>query len=319
MSEYSESESRLAISLDLKDLPRTAMICNALSSAVRLEILKTLIDHAASISELADQFQLPMSSMCMHVKKLKEAGLIIITPKPGIHRNQKLCALHASSVGLDLYAHLNASVRKKAAFVEIPVGDYCSCEITPPCGLASVSSFLNLHEEDSPYGFYEPNHTEASLLWMTSGYLEYSFSNKALQDDDVSSVEFSFEICAEAPDYREDWPSDITFGLNGKKIATIHVKGDYGDRRGTYNPEWWPKHITQHGEYVCIRMKKDGIYLNNSLVSRETIDSLGMRDGYSFKMLLGVDPNAEHVGGMNLFGKYFGDYSQDIIMKVEYE
>ena len=72
-------------------------------------------------------------------------------------------------------------------------------------------------------------------------------------------------------------------------------------------------------EYIRIRMNKDGIYLNNNLVSRETLDSLEMRNGYYFTMSLGVDPNADHVGGMNLFGKHFGDYSQDIMMKVEYE
>ena len=40
---------------------------------------------------------------------------------------------------------------------------------------------------------------------------------------------------------------------------------------------------------------------------------------YHFKMVLRIDPKAEHVGGMNLFGKHFGDYSQDIVLKVEYE
>ena len=317
MADFTESESKLTISMDLNDVPRTAQICNALSSEVRLEILKVLVDHAASIGELAEQFYLPMSSMCMHVKKLKDAGLITVSPKPGVRGNRKLCGLRVSSVGLDLFSHLDTSVGKKPAFVEMPVGNYSRCEITAPCGLASASSYI--YEEDSPFGFYGPNHTDASLLWLTSGYLEYSFPNEALQDDAVSSVEFSFEICAEAPGYREDWPSDISFGLNGKKITTIHVKGDYGDRRGTYNPDWWSESLTQHGEYIRIRMNKDGIYLNNNLVSRETLDSLEMRNGYYFTMSLGVDPNADHVGGMNLFGKHFGDYSQDIMMKVEYE
>ena len=69
------TESKLSVKLDLNDIETAAKVCNALSSEVRLEILKILVQHAASIGELTEYFQLPMSSMCMHVKKLKEAGL----------------------------------------------------------------------------------------------------------------------------------------------------------------------------------------------------------------------------------------------------
>ena len=51
----------------------------------------------------------------------------------------------------------------------------------------------------------------------------------------------------------------------------------------------------------------------------ETIESLGLLENYFFTFTLRVDPDSEHVGGMNLFGSRFGDYAQDIIMKVEYE
>ena len=311
------TESKLSVKLDLNDIETAAKVCNALSSEVRLEILKILVQHAASIGELTEYFQLPMSSMCMHVKKLKEAGLITVSPKPGVRGNRKLCGLRVSSIGLDLFSHLTVHASKKPVYVEMPVGNYTNCEITPPCGLASASSYI--YEEDSPYGFYDPNHTEASLLWFTSGYLEYAFPNNVLQRDRVASAEFSFEICAEAPGYREDWPSDITFELNGKKITVIHVKGDYGDRKGTYNPDWWSGGLTQHGEFVRIRINHEGCYLNNTRVSDETLESLGLADGYHFRMVLRIDPKAEHVGGMNLFGKHFGDYSQDIVLKVEYE
>ncbi|WP_243691622.1 hypothetical protein [Hungatella hathewayi] len=44
-----------------------------------------------------------------------------------------------------------------------------------------------------------------------------------------------------------------------------------------------------------------------------------MKEGYHFSFILKVDENSSHVGGMNLFGKHFGDHPQDIIMKVDYE
>ena len=58
--------------------------------------------------------------------------------------------------------------------------------------------------------------------------------------------------------------------------------------------------------------------MDNAKVSEENLDSLGLLDGYYFTFTLRVDPDSEHVGGMNLFGSRFGDYAQDIIMKVEY-
>ena len=54
-------------------------------------------------------------------------------------------------------------------------------------------------------------------------------------------------------------------------------------------------------------------------VSEQTIQSLNMLSGYYFTFTLKVDEVNQHVGGMNLFGKHFGDYAQDIIMKVVYD
>ena len=57
----------------------------------------------------------------------------------------------------------------------------------------------------------------------------------------------------------------------------------------------------------------------NPKISDETIESLGLLNDYFFSFILKVDSDSQHVGGMNLFGKHFGDYAQDIVMKVEYE
>ena len=59
-------------------------------------------------------------------------------------------------------------------------------------------------------------------------------------------------------------------------------------------------------------------FLDGEKVSEETIESLKMKEGYHFSFILKVDENSSHVGGMNLFGKHFGDHPQDIIMKVDY-
>lgn len=305
------------IELDLANPEETARICKALSSETRLEILRCLVDRAMTISELAEAFYLPMSSMCLHIKTLKEAGLITVVPKPGIRGSQKLCGIKIENVNLDLFAHVDRITRKPPAFVNMPIGHYCNCDITPPCGMASANSYL--YQQDSPYAFYSQDRTDASLLWFTSGYLEYQFSNYTLLQDQVSQIEFSFEICSEAPGYNSNWPSDITFELNHKLVTTFRTKGDYGGRKGIYNPSWWSDSITQFGEYKKILITRNGCFMDNIQISKETIESLGLLNGYFFSFILRVDPDSQYVGGMNLFGSHFGDYAQDIIMKVEYE
>ena len=41
--------------------------------------------------------------------------------------------------------------------------------------------------------------------------------------------------------------SDITFSLNGVILGTWTSPGDYGDRRGKYNPSWWFPFLNQYG------------------------------------------------------------------------
>lgn len=312
-----QTKNKETITLDLADTQKAALMGKALSSETRLEILRQLVTRAMTISELASAFYLPMSSMCLHIKILKEAGLITVIPKPGIHGSQKLCGINASNINLDLFAHTNLSVRKPPILVQMPIGHYCSCDVHPPCGIVSVSQYLS--QEDSPHGFYSPERTDAGLLWFTWGFLEYQFSNSYLLQDPVSLVEFSFEICSEAPGYNNNWPSDITIEINQKPITTFMTRGDYGGRKGIYNPSWWSDSVTQYGEYKKLRIDHSGCYLDSKKVSDETLESLRMTEGYYFSFVLKVDKNSEHVGGMNLFGSRFGDYAQDIIMSVEYE
>ncbi len=315
---HSDYHAKEDIQLDLTDIKRAAMICRALSSETRLQILHVLIDSSMTISQLAEYFYLPISSMSVHVHILEEAGLVTAISNPGVRGTKKLCGISASSVTLDLFAHKKKLPSQKASvYVSMPVGSYSACEVAPPCGL--VSSNLYLYPEDSPYGFYMPDHVQASLIWLTGGYLEYQFPNEVLSKARPSRLQFSFEICSEAPGYDNSWPSDVVLDLNHHTITTIHIKGDYGGRRGIYNPTWWEDSASQYGDYIIVDITHSGCYMGNQKVSSETIDSLGLADGYSFSFRLTVCERKDQGGGMNLFGKHFGDYDQDIVMKVEYE
>lgn len=314
----SDYHAKVDVKLDLMDIPHSALVCRALSSETRLQILYALIERSMTVSQLAEYFYLPISSMSGHIRILEEAGLVTAISNPGVRGTKKVCGISAASVNLDFFAHKKkAPVQKASVYVSIPVGNYSSCEVTPPCGLAS--SNLYLYQEDSPYGFYMPDHVHASLIWLTRGFLEYQFPNEALTRARPSRLQFSFEICSEAPGYDNNWPSDIDLELNGHLVTTLHIKGDYGGRRGIYNPSWWEDSASQYGDYIILDITRGGCYIGSQKVSSETIESLGLTEGYAFTFRLTVSERKDQGGGMNLFGKHFGDYDQDIVMKVEYE
>ena len=139
------------LKLDLSDMKRAALVCRALSSETRLQILNALIERSMTVSQLAEYFYLPVSSMSVHVHILEEAGLVTSISNPGVRGTKKLCGISASSVVLDLFAHKKEMPLQKApVYVSMPVGNYSDCEIIPPCGI--VSTNLYLYQEDSPYG-----------------------------------------------------------------------------------------------------------------------------------------------------------------------
>lgn len=59
--------------------------------------------------------------------------------------------------------------------------------------------------------------------------------------------------------------------------------------------------------------------MDESLVSAVSIEDLHIETGEYFTLRIGIKPDAAHVGGINLFGKKYGNYPQDIIMKMSYQ
>ena len=41
-------------------------------------------------------------------------------------------------------------------------------------------------------------------------------------------------------------------------------------------------------------------------------------EGPYISVRIGIKEDAEHIGGVNIFGSSFGDYPQDILMRIEY-
>ena len=118
--------------------------------------------------------------------------------------------------------------------------------------------------------------------------------------------------------HRNPWKSDISVFINDKRIGIWTSPADLGGRRGLLNPEWWPDVSTQFGLLKTWRVDRDCCYVDNVRVSDLTLNDLNLKAQTHINIKIGVENDAENVGGINLFGRNFGDYPQGIILKIGY-
>jgi predicted transcriptional regulator len=307
------------INLELNRPEESAMVFKALASPVRLMILENLLDkiNGANISELAEKFKLPLSTAALHVRVLEEAGLILIQERPGLRGAQKICAILAEDVYMNIFNRKKEEKGTTDISNNMPLGNYFDYRITIPCGIAGRRSFIGT--EDSTRAFCHPNRVHAQLIWFTCGFLEYRFSNHFINRERLVELVFSFEACFEAAGYNNDWPSDITVWGNGCEVVTFRSPGDFGGKRGIYNPDWWPDGSTQYGELHHLDITREGCFGDARKSSDLNLDTLKLAEGEFISFRIGVKEDAEYVGGINLFGEHFGNYKQNILMTAKLE
>lgn len=310
-----DMKQNLILTLDDKD--KILDVCKALSSSIRLDILNYLAKKPAIITDVATEFDIPLSSAALYIKNLETAGLISTQTIPGSKGSQKLCGIQVDSVGINIF-HSAPFHQPDCLYKEsMPVGCYFDYKAQPSCGMASETQ--DLGSEDNVGVFARPDRFKAQLIWLSVGYLEYRFANAFLKKNAVNRIKFTFEICSEALGYNNDWPSDITVCINGKEIGILHCTGDYGDRKGKLNPSWWNPYSTQYGLLRTVEITTEGCFIDGIYVSDETISSLELVSNENIRFKLEVKEDAEYCGGFNLFGEKFGDYPQDILMELYYD
>ena len=182
--------------------------------------------------------------------------------------------------------------------------------------MATSTSFVG--QLDQPRYFIHPVSRQARIVWFTTGYLEYILPNFIPEHSVIEELTVSFEISSEAPRFCDVWPSDITFSLNGVILGTWTSPGDYGNRRGKYNPSWWFSFLNQYGLLKKLTITPEGTFLDAEKLSDVSTRQLALTDQSVMKLRFSVLPGAEHPGGCTLFGAGFGDYNQHIRITIGY-
>jgi predicted transcriptional regulator len=302
------------IELSIEKPEELYTVAKALASEVRIEILKILSYNSLNVNEISEHLKIPASTAAINVRILEEAGLIHTELQPGARGSMKVCSRKRDVITMVLKSNIN--YHDRSFYTTMPIGSYVDCKADPTCGLVSDRAYIDT--EDDPRSFYNPNRINAQLIWFHKGYLEYRFPNGILQEVTPKLIEISLEICSEAPNYRNSWPSDITMWINGIECGTWTSPGDFGGRRGKLNPPWWSDGATQFGMLKIWRVNKDGAFIDEKKVMDLKIDKLNLNKDEYISVRIGIKDDAENVGGINIFGEKFGDYAQHIVMRIDY-
>jgi predicted transcriptional regulator len=310
-----ESPSRTLI-LDVADADdRSDAVLRALASTPRRRILALLADQLKNVSEIARALDMPVSTANLHVGVLEEAGLLLSEHRPASRGLQKVCTRAYDSVMVRLPAP-DAGPTGDMVEVSMPVGSYVDVDVTPSCGLASAESIIGMF--DDPSSFLDPGRVGAQLIWFHHGYVTYRFPNRLPPRAVPTSIEVSCEVCSEAPLHHDDWPSDISLTINSHPVATWTSPADFGGQRGSLSPAWWDAHNSQYGMLKVWKVDASAGWIDGVRASDTTLDALDLPKARHLDVTLSVSPDAEHVGGMNLFGRSFGNYPQDIVLRIRY-
>lgn len=285
----------------------------ALSSELRLRILKILEEQAYNVNEIAEHLGIPASSAAMHVKVLEEAGLICTELKSAVRGSMKVCTKAVESIVIDL----NEEVEERAEKISMPIGNFVDYHVEPTCGIVSEEGYIDI--EDEPAVFYNPRRTDAKLIWLGNGYLEYRFPNAVIKKKELTGLSLSAEVCSEDHEYNMDWMSDITLWINEIEVGTYESPSDFGGRRGKLNPSWWPDENTQYGMLETWSINEYGTYLNGVKMTEHKLEEFHLEEGNYISVRIGIKEDAENKGGMNIFGECFGDYPQDMVLKLVYK
>lgn len=302
--------------LHIKRIEDGAELFKALGSNIRISILRLLIDNEnMSMNEIAQSLGISNGALTSHVKMLEETGLIKTDTVHSTHGNQKMCSVNVDQILVDIDG--DGDDKQDQIFTEeIPIGHFANYNVFPTCGISTTKALIG--EVDDPRYFAHPDRINAGILWFGKGSIEYLIPNLLPSNTQIDQLTLSFEIASEAPGVFNNWPSDITFRLNGVNIGTWTSPGDFGDVRGIFTPDWWFENWNQYGLLKMLAINKKGTFIDGLKISDVNVKQLKLDYKSTLRFEFAVEDASEHVGGFTLYGTGFGNYNQDIKVQIAY-
>ncbi|MCR5583895.1 MAG: winged helix-turn-helix transcriptional regulator [Lachnospiraceae bacterium] len=291
-------------------------VFKALSTPMRLRIMEMIYKNDnLSMNDLAEALGLTNGAISMHVGKLEEAGLIKIRTTSGKRGTMKIVRPRYNRLMVDFAPEKDT---RRCYTDDVSVGHYTNAVVAPTCGISTVTDIIGSLDDPRVFSFSE--RFNAGILWFGTGFVEYNLPNHLQAGQKLTELQISFEISSEAPGYIEDYPSDIYFSVNNKKLGMWVSPGDYGARKGYVSPSWWPDTLNQYGLLKTLIINSEGTFIDGTnKISDVTIEDLNINYNSYIAFKIEVPKDAKNPRGCTLFGENFGDYNQPIRIKAYYE
>ncbi len=288
-------------------------ILRGICSELRIRILQCLRDESLNVNDLSRLLGIPQSTVAINVQILEKASLIRTETVKAKKGSQKIC--HGIYQEIVLQFPNSKKDEKNSIEVEMPIGLFTGFDVSPPCGMCSTESIIGFL--DVPDEFLNPERMKAGLLWFEKGFVEYKFPNNSLyKGTPVRRLELSAELSSEIPGTNPELQSDITLWVNDVEIGYWTSPGDFGDKRGKLTPSWWKLEGSQYGLLKQWSVTDEGSFVDGVQLSGVRLADLKLQDHHSIRVRIGVKETAEHLGGINIFGKGFGNYDRNILLRL---
>lgn len=289
-------------------------IHKALGSKVRVQIMELMLENdGINLNEIANRLNLTNGALTGHIKKLEDAGLIALNKSYEGKSNHKIYKVTYDRVLTEMRSE---KVEHNVYQAEIKPGLYTDFQVYPTCGIATPESVIG--DYDDPRYFLDPNRANAELLWFSKGYVEYILPSIIPKSQRIDQISVSAELSSEAPGSNDFYPSDIHFSINGTELGHWTSPGDFGNVRGRYTPEWWSITSNQYGLLKNLEINHVGTFIDSVRISAVTIDDLRLTSDSTIRFRLSVPEDAEHSGGLTIYGRNFGNFEQDIRVQILY-
>lgn len=301
--------------LHITSLEEGVRLFKALGSEIRIAIIEQLLlNKKMNMNELAASLNITNGALTSHIKRLEDCGIIKVSNESIGHGNEKSCSLRLDKILIDIAPQ---DANQNIYETDIKVGQYCDYQVFPTCGLSTTTSLIG--EVDNTRYFSHPNRIDANIIWFSKGYIEYIIPNFIPASQKIEQIMISVELGSEAPGSNSIWPSDIHFYLNDVCLGYWTSPGDFGDERGLFTPSWWFPNWNQYGMLKLIVVNQEGTFIDGLKISEVSLKSMKIDHRSPLKLKFAVPEGTKHIGGITLFGSGFGNYDQDIHVRITYE
>ena len=302
--------------LEIHNLEEGLGLFKTLGSEVRLKIVWLLARNGEmNLNEIAGALGLTNGAITSHIRKLEECGMIRIHAASTGRGSQKRCALVHDRILLNM---LNTPEEKQTKVYEtvIRVGQYTDYAVNPPCGVVTAKGPAGGLE--GVRSFAHPDRFEGELLWFHDGYVEYRIPNLLPPDNQIVQLTISAELSSAEEGPSEEHSSEITFYLNGMQMGTPEYFQPQDATSGIFSPAWWKNKALSHGNPKLIVFNRSGVFMEGRKASSSGLGDMNLDETSDLRLRLETRPGKLHHGGCAIFGSGFGNYHQDIVVRVHY-